>query len=182
MFYYAIGTWRKKAPDGITLYKNTSYMAMQVMVIHAIILETLGIHWWLHEVAPVVSLVLFLLNVYSIFFFLGDMQAMRLTPLVFEENKLYISAGLMKQVSISYDMIEEVVTDLGVLEQKQGKETLQFIVRDFEALQPTVILKMKQPVDATLYMGIKKSYTQVAIRVDQPERFKQQLGLKVTSF
>ena len=85
-------------------------------------------------------------------------------------------------MSISYDMIEEVVTDLEVLEQKRGKETLQFIVRDFEALQPTVILKMKQPVDATLYMGIKKSYTQVAIRVDQPERFKQQLGLKVTSF
>lgn len=178
MFYYAFGTWRQKEQPGITLYKNTSYVAMQLMIIHAIILETLGIHWWLHGVAPIVSFVLLLLNVYSIFFFLGDLQAMRLTPIVFEDNQLYISAGLMKHTKIPYHLIEEVVTDPTILEQKLKKDTLQFIVRDFEILQPQVILRMKEPITATYYLGVQKKYTTVAIRVDQP-RFLQQLNLKI---
>lgn len=179
MFYYAIGTWRQKEQPGITLYKNTSYIAMQIMIIHAIVLETLGIHWWLHGVAPIVSFVLLLLNVYSIFFFLGDLQAMRLTPILFEEKQVYISAGLMKQVKIPYELIDEVLTNPVILEEKLTKETLQFIVRDFEPLNPHVILRLKEPITATYYLGIQKTYSSVAIRLDQPERFLQQLNLKM---
>lgn len=179
MFYYALGTWRQKEQQGITLYKNTSYIAMQLMIIHAIILETIGIHWWLHDVSPIVSIILLCFNIYSVFFFIGDMQAMRLTPIVFEENELYISAGLMKQVKIPYELIEEIVTDQQVLAQKLKKDTLQFIVRDFEALEPQIILRMKEPVTATYYLGVEKKYTKIAIRVDQPDRFLQMMGLKV---
>ena len=36
MFYYVFFTWKKKAPEGITLHKNSSYIAFMIMIIHAI--------------------------------------------------------------------------------------------------------------------------------------------------
>lgn len=178
MFYYAFATWRERPENGVTLHKNTSYVAMQMMIIHGIIIETLGIHWWLHDVAPVLSIILLLLNIYSVFFFIGDMQAMRLTPVLFKDKAVYMTEGLMKSVKIPYDQIEEIVTDNLVLERKLSKKTLQFIVRDFEKLQPQIILRMKEPVQAVYYLGIKKQFKEVAIRVDDPQRFLQQLQVK----
>ncbi|WP_332645333.1 beta-carotene 15,15'-monooxygenase [Lysinibacillus sp. 54212] len=179
MFYYAFATWRKSPPSGVTLHKNTSYFAMQLMIIHAILIETIGIHWWLHDVSPILSIILLILNIYSVLFFIGDMQAMRLTPILFKDEAVFITEGLMKSAEISYDKIEEIITDKEILEQKLTTKTLQFIVRDFEPLQPQIILRMKEPITAVYYLGLKKQFKEVAIRVDDPQRFLQQLQVKM---
>ncbi len=56
MLYYALFAWKKKAPEGITLHKNSSYIAFMIMIIHAIVIETLGIHWWLHDKSAILSI------------------------------------------------------------------------------------------------------------------------------
>ncbi len=61
------------------------------------------------------------------------------------------------------------------LEKKIKKDTLDFITNELETAQPQMILKMKTPVKATLFMGIEKEYSKVAIRCDQPELLKQKL-------
>lgn len=175
MFYYALFAWKKKAPQGITLHKNSSYIAFMIMIIHAIVIETLGIHWWLHDKSAIVSIILLVLNVYSIFFFLGDINAVRLNPIYFTHDSMYISFGLMKRAKIDYSNIEVIIEDREQLEKKIKKDTLDFIANDFEIAQPQMILKMKTPVTATLFMGIEKQYSKVAIRCDQPELLKEKL-------
>ncbi len=54
------------------------------------------------------------------------------------------------------------------------------MAHDFGEAYPHVILKMKEPVEVTFMLGIKKSYHQVAIKVDQSQEFKQMLQLKMS--
>ena len=173
MLYYALFAWRKKASEGITLHKSTSYMAFMMMIIHAIILETLGLHWWLHEKSAILSIILLVLNVYSVFFFLGEMNAVRLHPIHLTNTAMYISLGFAKRAEISFDDIEEIIDEPAELEKKRGKDTLDFIVREFEDGRPHMILQMKRPVTAHLLMGMEKEYTRIAIRCDQPLELKE---------
>ncbi len=178
MFYYAFGIWRKKPQhrnNTFTLEKKSSYIAFQVMMIHCIVIETIGIHWWLHDKSVILSLILLVLNIYTVILLLGDIQAVRFNPLQMERDCLYVSLGLMKRMKIKWDEIAEIIEEREILEQKLSKNTIDFVARDFEKIYPTVILKLKQPVKATLLMGMEKEYEQVAIRVDDAERFREAL-------
>ena len=76
-------------------------------------------------------------------------------------------------MEIQLNDIEKVIVDTEILEQKISKTTIEFIARDFEKVHPDIILKLKSPVEATLFMGIKRKYEQVAIRLDNPQEFKK---------
>lgn len=172
MLYYALASWKMPIRDGITMHKKTSFVALQIMMIHAIIIETIGIHYWLHGYAPIVSIILLVLNIYSIFFFLGDLQAVRLNPIYMTERTLYISLGLMKRAKIDMDHIEMIIDDAEILQRKRSKNTVEFIVRDFEKVYPDMILKMKTPQRVTGLIGKHKMYDYVAIKCDDSERLK----------
>ncbi|NEW02576.1 beta-carotene 15,15'-monooxygenase [Bacillus megaterium] len=176
MFYYAFGTWKKQqSTEGntFTLYKRSSFITFQIMIIHGIVIETLGLHWLLHNTSIILSIVLLILNIYSIVFFLGDIQALRLNPLRVDDDHLYISFGLAKRMELPFRDIAEIVEDAHILEQKIPNTTIEFIARDFETVHPDLLLILKSPIEATLFMGIKKKYQQVAIRVDDPHAFKK---------
>lgn len=175
MFYYAMGSWKRIAPDGITLYKKSSFIAFQIMMIHAIVVETLGVHYWLHAKAPIASILLLLLNMYSIIFFLADLQALRLNPIHRTNESFYISLGLMKRAKIDYANIEAIIEDPEILQKKLSKTTVDFVIRDFEKVYPDLILKMKSPQKVALFMGIEKEYEFVAIKSDAPLELKEQI-------
>lgn len=175
MFYYAFATWRKKPSTEygeFTLYKNSSLIAFNIMMIHAIAIETIGIHWWLHDKSIVLSLVLLLLNIYSIFFFLADIQALRLHPVKMTDEYIYLSLGMMKTMKLSYADIENISVDKEKLTQKLNKKTtIDFVARDFEVVYPHVLLNLRRPCKARFYLGFEKQYDKVAIRMDDPTKF-----------
>ncbi|MGE7713309.1 beta-carotene 15,15'-monooxygenase [Priestia megaterium] len=176
MFYYAFGTWKKQPSNEgntFTLYKRSSFITFQIMIIHAIVIETLGLHWLLHNTSMILSIILLILNIYSIVFFIGDIQALRLNPLQVDDDCLYVSFGLAKRMKIRFQDIEEIIEDTHILEQKIPSTTIEFIARDFETVHPDLLLILKSPIEATLFMGIKKKFKQVAIRVDDPHAFKK---------
>ena len=173
--YYALKSWKKKPREGISLHKNSSYIALQLMIIHGIVLESVGIHWWLHSKAPVLSFILLLINVYGLIFILADMQAMRLTPIYATNQGLYITFGLMKRAYIEYAHIEEVILDCEQLELKKQKNRVEFICRDFEEVFPQVLLKMKTPQRVDFMYGFRKNFEYVAIKCDAPDELLQKI-------
>lgn len=173
MFYYAFFSWKKKPREGITLYKSSNYIAFQIMMIHAIVIETLGFHWWLHDKSMILSIVLLVLNIYSVIFFLADIQAIRLNPVYINDQAMYISLGLLKRAEIRFDEIESIIEDREVLQEKKAKDTIDFIVSDFSKADPDLILVMKKPLKATLFMGLQKEFAKVAIRSDSAAELKQ---------
>lgn len=172
MFYYAIFTWKKKAPSHpniITLHKKTSYIAFNVMIIHAIIIETIGLHWWLHDKSILLSFVLLVFNIYSVFYFLADIQVTRLHPAEIKNGNLYVTQGLSARIVVPLHLIKNVEWDVAV----PDKHTLQFMYRDFEPLEPQVLIHLHEPIEATMFMGKEKVVTQFAIRVDEPQRLRE---------
>jgi hypothetical protein len=182
MFYYAFATWKNHAPKNeftFTLHRKSSAIAFQIMLIHAIIFESIGLHWWLHSVAPIVSIIILILNMYGLILLIGDIQALRLNPMLVTDEKLYLSLGLMKRMEISWTNIEKIIEEPEELDKKSTKDTIEFIAKDFEVVKPTVILQLKQPTKAVFLMGIKREYIRVAIRVDEVADFMKILKDKV---
>ncbi|TQR21555.1 beta-carotene 15,15'-monooxygenase [Psychrobacillus vulpis] len=174
MFYYALFTWKKKAPSHegvVTMHEKTSAVAMNIMLIHAIVIETIGIHWWLHEKSLVLSIILLVLNVYSVFFIIADIQITRLHPMEIKNGKLYITQGMASRIIVSLSNIKEVEWGAAL----PNKNTLQFVYKDFEKIEPQAIIRLHEPVEATMFMGIKKKATEFAIRVDEPQKLKDLL-------
>lgn len=171
MMYYAFFSWKKKAPNHegvVTMHKKTSAIAIHMMLIHAILIETIGLHWWLHDKSLVLSIILLILNIYSVFFFMAEIQIMKLHPMEVKNGKLYISQGLSTRIIVPLNLINEVNWGAKV----PNKNTVQFVYKDFEPVEPQAIIHLSRPVEATMFMGMKKSITEFAIRVDEPERLK----------
>src|SRR5699024_4557065 len=111
MFYYAFASWKKRPAqenNRFTLHRKTSLIPLQVMLIHAILFETIAIHWWLHDVSMILSIVLLVLNIYSVLFIIGDIQATRLNPITVEDKQIRISIGLGKRMLIPLDAIQHI--------------------------------------------------------------------------
>ncbi|UDK97411.1 beta-carotene 15,15'-monooxygenase [Lysinibacillus sphaericus] len=172
VLYYGFASWKRKERAGLTLHKNSSYIAFQIMMIHAIVIETIGIHWWLHEKSMLLSILLLIINIYSVLFFIADMQAIRLNPIYATSDSLYLSLGLMKRATIRFDAIAKVEENPELLKEKLSKDTIDFIARDFGEAYPHMILQMKEPVEVTFMLGLKKRYNKVAIKVDQVQELR----------
>lgn len=176
MFYYAFASWKKKAPVGrnyFSLHQKSSLIAFYIMLIHAVAIETVGIHWLIHEVSPILSLLLLVLNIYTVIYFIGEIQAVRLNPLSVKNEQIFVSLGLGKRMIIPLKEIERIRWGKEAAEfNMKSKETIIFIAKDFEHVPPNCIVEFAKPLEASLFYGFKKSYTQAAIRLDEPERFK----------
>lgn len=181
IFYYAFASWKKKPPTGthvVTLHKNTSLIAYYIMLIHAILVETIVIHWWIHEISFILSIILLILNLYTVIFFVADIQAIRLNPLTYKDKKIYLSLGASKSMEIPIEKIKDVQWE-HIPNKLDKKTTIDFIARDMESLNPHCILHFKQPITAHFAFGLSKSYEKVAIRVDDPQRLKSLIVGKI---
>lgn len=174
MMYYAFFTWKKKAPSHagvVTMHEKTSAVAINIMLIHAILIETIGLHWWLHEKSLILSIVLLLLNIYSVTFVLADIQVTRLHPMEIKSGKLYITQGFASRIIVPLSNIKEV--EWGG--SPPSKNTVKFMYKDFEEVDPQAIVYLHEAVQATMFLGMKNSVTEFAIRVDEPEKLKHLL-------
>lgn len=172
-FYYALFAWKKKPEESattISLHKETSIIAFYIMLIHAIIIETIGIHWWLHEQSTTLSIILLVLNVYSVIYFIGEIQAIRLNPLSIKNGILNVSLGLGKRISVPLESVQTIRWGA-----KADKEALSFVAQDIEQPEPQLVIDFKTPQKATLFFGRTKSFSQIALKVDDPAKLKNLL-------
>lgn len=179
MFYYAFAAWRKHPTTGknmFTLYKNSSVIAFHILLIHSVIIETFAIHWWLHNKVLWLSILLFIFNIYTVLFLIANIQVIRLNPVKIVDNCLYLSLGLGKKMIVNVNDISTIITDKVKLEEKINKQTtIDFIAKDLEEVFPQMILELKKPCKATLFLGFEKSYEKIALRLDDPTSFQQLL-------
>lgn len=185
MFYYAFASWKQRPlqkENEFTLHTKTSFIAFYIMMIHAIVIETLGIHWWLHDKSMILSIILLVLNIYSIFYFLGDIQAVRLNPLVVDEKGIKVSLGLGKRMLIPFEEIAHVEWgDKAANENLKAKDIIDFIARDFEGVTPQCVITFKQPLQATLFLGFERKFSKAAIRVDDLIRFRNAIENRLSA-
>ena len=86
IFYYSILSWWKKPlsilndAQTYSYHKNTSAIAFYMMLIHALVLESVGFHFLLHSWNATFAIIVLILNVYTLLFILAEIQVDSIMP------------------------------------------------------------------------------------------------------
>ncbi|UFU00710.1 hypothetical protein KO561_07180 [Radiobacillus kanasensis] len=183
LFYYAFFSWRKKAehPTGtmFTYHKQTSAIAVYVFLIHAIVLESIGFHFLVHQWSPIASYILLVFNIYGIIYFLAEIQAIRLTPFVLTDKKLYLYVGFAKGMSVDLNQINSIDYYQGPAKLSKDDQDNGFDARvtdmDLEPSKPTFVMTLQKPQELKMMYGFSRKVDRVFLNVDQQEAFYSQL-------
>lgn len=173
LIYYAFFSWRVKIPEGESVYsyhKKTSAIGVYVMIIHATLIESIGFHYLFHQWNPVIAWVLLILNVYAMFYFLAEIQAMRKNPIIITEKQVIVQIGLGKKIVMPFTQIDKIKFYKGEPVKKE-KEVLDATVMEFIKEPPTFEITLKEPVKAQLLYGFSKTVSRVHLNVDKEQNF-----------
>lgn len=184
MLFYSFFSWRKKPLQGVhvfTSHKKTSAIALYVMLIHALVLESIGFHFLLHSWNEIVAIIALVLNVYTLLIFLAEIQAIRLSPFIITNQHLYLQVGIMKQLMIPLKEIKSIHYYQGPekLSKEEEKTVFDACMPDFMREKPTIEIELSTPQEAKMMYGFKKIVTKVHLRPDEPQMFFEALKTKI---
>ena len=187
IYFYSLFSYRKKPyceanVDLFTYHHKTSAIALNIMMIHAIAIETIGIHYFLHQVNPILSYILLFFNIYSVLLFLAEIQATRLSPIQINSNYLLLQIGLMKRIKVPLESIAQFNYYNGPenISKKELETTFDARANDFIQEKPMFELTLKEPLTAQLLYGFTKKVDRIFLTVDDPSRFHQTLTNSLT--
>ena len=170
VFYYAFLSWRKPAKEaGWTVYQKTFYVPMFIMLIHAIIIEGIGFHFFFAEKLPLLAWIHKIFSVYGLIFLVADFQALRKNPLFIQHNHLYLSNGLMRNICIDLEDIKQIHDHL------EEKKVYHFKALGTTEEKPSFILELKGPQSIHLVGGLTKQVTYIGVYADEPALVKKAL-------
>lgn len=184
MFYYSLFSWRKKPLQSglvFTSHKKTSAIAVYVMLIHALILESVGFHFLLHSWNEIVAIIALVLNLYTLLIFLAEIQAIRLTPFIITNQHLYLQVGIMKQLIVPIEEIKSIHYYEGPEKLSKEEEKIVFdaCMPDFMREKPAIEIELYSPQETKMMYGFKKKVTKVHLRPDEPHMFFETLKTKI---
>ncbi|MFC7372901.1 hypothetical protein ACFQPF_14690 [Fictibacillus iocasae] len=176
LFYFAFFSWRKKRADGsniFTYHEKTGFTALNIMLIHAIALETIGFHYLLHQWNVYAAYIILALNMYTILFLVSHIQAVRKQPFVLNDKELILQVGITKGIVVPLENIQEFTKYDGPEQPgaKELKDTFEAFVADFVQEKPQFEIKLKEPQEYTLLYGFRRKASRILIRVDHPSSF-----------
>ncbi|TKC19365.1 hypothetical protein [Robertmurraya kyonggiensis] len=185
MFYYSLFSWKRKirisSGQTFTYHKKTSVLAVYIMIIHATVLESVGLHYLLHEWNGIIAFILLLFNIYAVLFSFAEIQAIRLTPFLLTEKMLYLQVGITSSMEITLNQIKEFKHYDGPekLSRTDQKNTHDARVIDFIQEKPMfeIILKDKEKVH--LIFGITREVDRIIFNVDDSQTFYRALQNKL---
>jgi len=177
LFHYALFSWKKKihiqGGQAFTYHKKTSVNAVYIMLIHAIAIESIGLHYFLHNWNAIVSYILLFLNVYGILFFIAEIQATRLTPYLLTDNHLLLQTGFSKSMHLPLSQIKELKYYEGPekFSRKEMDDLYDARVADFIVEKPTFEILLHEPQEMHMMYGMKRNVNRIVLNVDEPAAF-----------
>ncbi len=176
IFNYALFGWKKKVetknPTYFTYHKENGYIAFMVTIALVLIAETVILHIWLASWSNVVAWVLTGISIYSSFFLIGDLNAARLRPIFFTDEGIVFRAGLRWRTTVSYSQIEAVEFKTP---DKENEEFQNFALTG----DPNVLLTFNTEIDAKGLYGLSKTFTKLAIHLDDKLGFKAEIEKRI---
>ncbi|MBY0146362.1 hypothetical protein [Neobacillus niacini] len=184
MFYYSLFSWRKKPViDGqvFTFHKKTSAVALYIMLIHALVLESVGFHFLLHNYSPALAIIALILNGYSLLFFLAEIQAIRLVPFIITDRYLYLQVGMFKRLTVPFEEIKSIHYYQGPekISKEITKQLLDAVLADFVKEKPAIEIQFHSPQEVKKLYGLKQKVLFAHLSPDEPQRFLDTLKEKL---
>ncbi|KMY55239.1 hypothetical protein AC623_15965 [Bacillus sp. FJAT-27231] len=174
MWKFALASWKQKTPESnryFTAHRRTSVIAFNIMLIHAVVLETIGVHWLIHSMNPAIAWIMVILNIYTVFFFIGEIQAIRLNPIIVEPDQITVPIGLMKRVTAVKENILSIRRVVPGEYNEKDKTAFHGMYADIEKGEPQIVIELESPATVQYIYGFTKKVETIYLRLDQPEEF-----------
>ncbi|MCS0789431.1 hypothetical protein NX021_14860 [Cytobacillus firmus] len=177
MFNYALFSWKKKTSikhgDSFTYHQKTSVNAVYIMLIHAIAIESIGLHFWLHSWNAIAAYIVLIANIYGILYFLAEINATRLTPFVLTDSHLLLQSGFSKSMYLPLENVREIIYYDGPekFSRQEMNDLFDARVPDLIQEKPMFEILLKDPQVYELMYGFKRRASRIVLNVDEPERF-----------
>jgi len=157
-------------------HKNSEYLGVFLMLIHAMVIEIIAVHVLLMQFSHTAAWMATFLDVYALLFLIGDYQAIRKAPVHVGNRSLYLQKGLRFHISIPFETIKQIRPCIHTAKECSGdKAALDMTLAGLEPAQPQYVLELSQPLEAHLYLGLKREISRMYITVDEPHAFVKEM-------
>ena len=174
LIYYCFLSWKKRKlqPNEFTYHKKSGTIAILAVLIGIVWVETLVIHILLERWSPLAAWILTVLSLYSGFQIFGMLRSLSKRPLSIQKGVLLLRYGIMSEATIPLDTIQSI--ELSSRQQAFDRQTRKLSpLGDLES--HNVLIHLKEENKLQRLYGIKKTFTTIALHVDEKERFEQAL-------
>lgn len=170
MFHFALSGWRRQpfAGEGEThfsYYRENSYGAVLGAIMFLLLIETVGLHLFIQGWSETIAWIITGLSIYSIFWLLGDFNAMRQRPIVVADKEMLLRIGLRWTTRFP---LKEIASIKRIPELPEKHPLLLNAVVFGE---PQLLLTLKTPVLVKGFFGIRKTVDEIALSIDQQQKF-----------
>ncbi|PLT28946.1 hypothetical protein [Peribacillus deserti] len=182
MWHYAFFSWTQKKNraenTGFTYHKKTSFIALHIMLIHAILLETAGFHFLLHQWNEIAAWVVLGLNALSVVFLIAHIQAVRSSAIWIREEKVVFQVGMTGLIEIPVSAISSFrkFNPADKYSKKEKNMIFEAFVQDFIPEPPQFELVLDREYTAYTVFGLRRKVNSIHIRVDEPHDFSQKIS------
>lgn len=179
VFYYGFLYWKKRnlRESEFSYHKSSGTITLLASIIFIVAIETVVFHVIISKWSVIAAWILTFLSIYSGIQVFGFLKSMLFRPISIEGDKLYLRYGIMNESIIDLSDIDAI--ELSSKEIKLNHETRKLsFLGDLES-HNTVIRLKNENILIGLY-GIKKSYKNLVLFVDDPMNFKNAIEIALT--
>ncbi|MEH7238337.1 hypothetical protein [Bacillus sp. JJ1562] len=183
IFYYGFFSWKKKWKErnqirSFTFHINSGYFGLFIMLVHAMVIEVIGVHFLIaHFWSPTAAWIFTALDLYALLWIIADYHAVRLSPIVIKDDKLFAQVGIRREIVVDLKTIKSIQpTTTGKKERAREKQSFAITLPNLFEEDPQFEIELAEPVLANLPFGIKKEMTKLYVTVDDKEAFLHELS------
>lgn len=174
IFYYGLFNWKKTKlnTNEFSYHKNSGTISLLIALILIIIAETIGLHALLSKWSNIAAWILTGLSIYTGFQMLGFLKSLSMRPISIDNTHLHLRYGIMAESRINLKDIISIEASSKSYEDDKMFKKLSFL-GELESHNVIITLNKEHTLHG-LY-GIKKTYTKLALYVDNKTEFIEQL-------
>jgi len=174
VIYYGFFNWKKPLikDNEFTYHKKSGSPALFGALIFIVLIETISMHIVLLQWSHLAAIILSILSVYTGLQLFGFSRSLSKRPTSIENNVLYLRYGILNEASIKIEDVESI---------ELNRKTLKYddSIRKFSLLgdleSHNVVIRCKNTQKMEGIYGINKTFTTLALHVDEKERFKSMI-------
>ncbi|WP_235923567.1 hypothetical protein [Psychroflexus aurantiacus] len=174
VFYYGFIYWkrRKLKANEFSYHKDSGTIALLVVILFLVAIETAAIHILLSKWSDAAAWVLTFLSMYSGIQIFGFLKSMFKRPISLEKDQLHLRYGMMTETTIDLQDIDSL--EISSKDLEPDKETRKLSL--FGELEShNIIIRLKKENELTGLYGIKRKYRNLAFYVDDTLEFENQI-------
>ena len=174
VFYYGFIHWKKRElkQNEFSYHKESGTITLLIAIIFIVGIETVVIHIMLSKWSNISAWIFTLLSIYSAIQLFGFLKSMPKRPITIENDKLFLRYGIMAETTIDLINIDRVEISSKDIEVNKETRKLSFLG---EIESHNIIVHLKKENTLSGLYGIKRTYKNLVLHVDNKIEFAHQL-------